>query len=197
MAFFAEFSARVQLGNLGMSKLQTELIYPATSLACAIAGAIFDLRDRRIPNYLTLPSILFGLLIHLFIGGWRGLGLSAAAGLIAGVIFLLFWLAGGMGAGDVKLITAVACIAGLSHITWLLILTALAGGVMAIGLALWSGKLKDTIMNLGALAVHHRFEGLKPHPHLNVGNARTLRLPYALAIAAGSAMTLCMTVVQR
>jgi prepilin peptidase CpaA len=52
-------------------------------------------------------------------------------------------------------------------------------------------------MNLGALAVHHRFEGMKPHPHLNVGNAQTLRLPYALAIAAGSAMTVCMTVVQR
>jgi prepilin peptidase CpaA len=113
------------------------------------------------------------------------------------VIFLIFWLGGGMGAGDVKLITAVACIAGLTHVAWLLILTALAGGVMAIGFALWRGRLKETIMNLGALAVHHRFEGMKPHPHLNVGNAQTLRLPYALAIAAGSAMTVCMTVVQR
>jgi prepilin peptidase CpaA len=92
---------------------------------------------------------------------------------------------------------AVACIAGLTHVAWLLILTALAGGVMAIGFALWRGRLKETIMNLGALAVHHRFEGMKPHPQLNVGNAQTLRLPYALAIAAGSAMTVCMTVVQR
>jgi prepilin peptidase CpaA len=180
-----------------MSKAHTDLLYPVTSLACAVAGGVFDLRDRRIPNLLTLPCILFGLLLHLFIDGWRGMGNSAAAGLIAGVIFLIFWLAGGMGAGDVKLITAVACLAGLSQVAWLLILTALAGGVMAIGLALWRGRLKDTIMNLGAIAVHHRFEGLKPHPSLNVGNARTLRLPYALAIAAGSAMTLCMTVVQR
>ena len=180
-----------------MSKLHAELLYPVTSLACALAGASTDLRDRRIPNLLTLPSILFGLLLHFFIDGWRGMGNSALAGLIAGVIFLIFWLAGGMGAGDVKLITAVACIAGLSHVVYLLILTALAGGVMAIGLALWRGRLKDTIMNMVALAVHHRFEGLKPHPHLNVGNKQTLRLPYALAIAAGSAMTVCMTVVQR
>ena len=199
LAFSAEGSEseKAKSGNLGMSKLHAELVYPVTSLACALAGAAFDLRDRRIPNLLTLPAILFGLLLHLFLGGWRGLGNSAAAGLIAFAIFLIFWLAGGMGAGDVKLITGVACIAGLSHVTWLLILTALAGGVMALGLALWRGRLKDTIMNLGALAVHHRFEGLKPHPHLNVTNARTLRLPYALAIAAGSALTLCMTVVRR
>jgi prepilin peptidase CpaA len=180
-----------------MSNPHADLVYPVASLACALAGAAFDLRDRRIPNLLTLPAILFGLLLHLFLNGWHGLGNSAAAGLIAGVIFLIFWLAGGMGAGDVKLITAVACIAGLNHVTWLLILTALAGGVMAIGLALWRGRLKDTLLNMIALAVHHRFEGLKPHPHLNVGNVKTLRLPYALAIAAGSALTLCMTVVQR
>jgi prepilin peptidase CpaA len=180
-----------------MSKLHAELLYPIVALACALAGAACDMRDRRIPNLLTLPCIAFGLLLHLFLNGWRGLGNSAAAGLIAGIIFLIFWLAGGMGAGDVKLIAAVACIAGLPHVLWLLILTALAGGVMAIGLALWRGRLKDTIMNMVALAVHHRFEGLKPHPHLNVTNKQTLRLPYALAIAAGSAMTLCMTVVQR
>jgi prepilin peptidase CpaA len=180
-----------------MSRLDAELIYPALSLAVSLAGAVTDLRNRRIPNWLTLPSIVLGLSLHLAFNGWRGLGQSAAAGLIAGVIFVIFWLAGGMGAGDVKLITAVASIAGLSQVAWLLALTAIAGGVMAVGLALWRGRLRETIMNMGALAVHHRFEGLKPHPHLNVGNVRTLRLPYALAIAAGCAMTVCMTMVRR
>ena len=45
---------------------------------------------------------------------------SLAAGLIGGVLFLIFYLAGGMGAGDVKLITAVGCMAGsqMSPICW-------------------------------------------------------------------------------
>lgn len=180
-----------------MSNFHTELLYVAAAFGVSFVGAGFDLRDRRIPNLLTLPGILAGLLLHLLTAGWHGAGQSAAAGGIAFVIFLLFWLAGGMGAGDVKLMTAVACVAGLAHVAWLLILTALAGGAMAVGLALWRGQLRETIMNVGAIAVHHRYEGLKPHPDLNVGNARTLRLPYALAIAAGSAMVLCMTVVQR
>jgi prepilin peptidase CpaA len=185
------------IGDLGMLKPNTELLFLIMAVACALLGAIFDIRSRRIPNFITLPGILIGLLLHLILGGWRQLGLAALACLICGAIFLVFWLAGGMGAGDVKLIAAVGCLAGISGVAYLLISTALAGGVMAIALALWRGRLKDTLLNMGALALHHRSEGLKPHPSLNVASAWTLRLPYGLAIAAGSAVTLCLLVVQR
>lgn len=180
-----------------MLKQNTELLFLILAVVCALLGAIFDIRSRRIPNFITLPGILIGLLLHWILGGWHQLGLAALACLICGAIFLVFWIAGGMGAGDVKLMAAVGCLAGISGVAYLLISTALAGGVMAIGLALWRGKLKDTILNMGALALHHRTEGLKPHPSLNVANAWTLRLPYGLAIAAGSAVTLCLLVVQR
>lgn len=175
----------------------TEWLYPAIALALALAGAVFDVRSRRIPNFLTLPGILFGLLLHLALGGWKQMAFAALAGLICGGLFLIFWLAGGMGAGDVKLMTAVAAIAGMPFVTYLLILTALAGGVMAIGLALWRGRLRETVRNVGALALHHRFEGLSPHPELNLANAGTLRLPYALAVVAGTATTLFLTALQR
>jgi len=105
-------------------------------------------------------------------------------------VFLAFYIAGGMGAGDVKLIMAVGCIAGFSHIAYLLVLTALSGGVMAIALALARGRLQQTLTNVGALASHHGHEGLQPHPELNLSNHETLRLPYALAIAGGSLLTL-------
>lgn len=180
-----------------MASPHNDYIYLATALACALVGAAFDVKSRRIPNFITLPSMLIGMAMHLALNGWRGLGLSLAAGLIAGVIFAIFWIAGGMGAGDVKLMTAVACLAGLPHVAWLLSLTALAGGVMAIGLAVVRGRLKETVLNVGAIAAHHRHEGLSPHPHLNVRNEWTLRLPYGLAIAAGTALSLCMTVVGR
>jgi prepilin peptidase CpaA len=128
--------------------------------------------------------------LHLAIGGWKQLVSSLAAGLICGVVFLVFYIAGGMGAGDVKLITAVGCIAGLPHVPYLLVLTALCGGAMAIVMALARGQLQQTIMNVGAIAAHHSQEGLQPHPDLNLSNQNTLRLPYALAIAGGSLLTL-------
>lgn len=95
-----------------------------------------------------------------------------------------------MGAGDVKLITAVGCLAGLPHVAPLLISTALAGGVMALGMAVLRGRAKETLLNVGALAIHHRFEGLTPHPLLNISNSQTLRLPYAVPIAAGCVIAL-------
>lgn len=180
-----------------MFKLTPEFVYPAAALVCATIGAIYDVRSRRVPNVLTLPAILFGLLLHFTLGGWRQLGSALAAGLICGLIFLVLYVAGGMGAGDVKLITAVGCIAGLPRTGYLLILTALAGGVMALGLVLYRGRFKETVSNIGALAVHHRHEGLAPHPELNIANTQALRLPYALAIAAGTALMFFVVVAQR
>jgi prepilin peptidase CpaA len=173
-----------------MTFLQPVLTYPATASACALVASVFDVKSRRIPNFITMPAFVFGLALHLVLGGWKQLLSAFAAGLICGVVFLLFYIAGGMGAGDVKLIMAVGCIAGLSHIAYLLVLTALCGGVMAIVLALARGKLQQTLMNVGEIASHHRQEGLQPHPDLNLSNAQTLRLPYALAIAGGSVLTL-------
>jgi prepilin peptidase CpaA len=144
-----------------------------------------------------MPGFLLGLMLHFTFGGWRQMLTAALAGIICGAVFLVFYIAGGMGAGDVKLISAVGCIAGLPYVACLLILTALAGGVMAVGLALLRGKLKETIGNVGALASHHTQQGLTPHPELNVLNQSTLRLPYGLAIAAGSVLSLCFMNAQR
>ena len=180
-----------------MMQIDQELVYPAAASVCSIIGSVFDVKSRRVPNLLTGPAVLFGLLLHLSLGGWHDLFNSAAAGLICGLVFLIFYLAGGMGAGDVKLIAAVGCLCGLHYIVFILALTGIAGGVMALGLALIRGRLKETFLNVVALISHHRSEGLTPHPEINVLNTTTLRLPYALAITAGCALTFYLQGVQR
>ena len=177
--------------------MKPEFAYTAIALICALTGAVYDIRSRRVPNALTGPALLFGLLAHFALGGVRGLGSAAAAALIAGALFLIFYLAGGMGAGDLKLMMAVAAIAGLPRVADLLVLTAIAGGVLAILVALSRGRLKATLLNVGALLVHHGTAGLRPHPDLNLLNSATLRLPYAVAIATGSALTLGLQAVAR
>lgn len=180
-----------------MIGFEKEFVYPAAATVVALIGAGTDIKSRRIPNYLTGPAILAGLLLHTSLDGFHGLWTSLAAGLICGGIFLVFYLAGGMGAGDVKLITAVGCIAGLNCAAYLLVATSLAGGVMGVVFAMMRGKLKQTMRNVGALASHHKEEGLTPHPDLNVLNADNLRLPYGVAIAAGSTITFYLLGIQR
>lgn len=174
-----------------MQGFSADIAYAVAAFAWAGWGAIFDVRTCRIPNWLTGSGILMGLLLHGYLGGWRSLGSAALAGLMAGIVFLIFYLGGGLGAGDVKLMVAVCCLAGLSGVASILFGTALIGGLLAIVLALLHHRLKETFVNLGRLIVYHSTSGLRPHPDLNLSNPRTLRLPYGLAIAAGAGSSLC------
>lgn len=172
--------------------INIETTYIAAALACASIGSKHDLQSRRIPNLLTGPAILCGLLLHLILGGPVQLGLSALAGLMAGGVFLVFFVAGGMGAGDVKLMTAVGCLAGTAFIKDIVVGTVLLGALMGVALALYRGQLRQMLTNVITLVQHHSAEGLKTHPELNVRNPTVLRLPYALPIAAGCLVTLLM-----
>ncbi len=173
-----------------MMQSPIDSIYLIAACLCAAVSAGFDIRSRRIPNFITGPAVLAGLLLHFTGDSWHGLVSSLAAGAICFAAFLLFHIAGGMGAGDVKLMAAVGCLAGLPHVTFLLVFTALSGGVMSVALALYRGRLRETLFNVGSLILHHKDAGLMPHPELNVKNDATLRLPYGVAIAAGCVITL-------
>ncbi len=173
-----------------MSPSQTEFTYLAGASAIALAASYFDVTSRRIPNFITVPAFLFGIFLHLVCGGWHQMLTSLASGMIGGALFLIFYLAGGMGAGDVKLMMAVGSTAGLAQVANVMVLTVLAGGVMALFLTVLRGRFQETMMNVGVLTAHHAHQGLQPHPDLNISNPKTLRLPYALAIAGGCILTL-------
>lgn len=179
-----------------MITLQWQLISMGGALLCAVIGSIHDLRERRIPNLLTGPAIVAGLVLHACVGHWSGLAYSALGGLIAGGIALVFFVAGGMGGGDVKLMTAIGCIAGIFSLHVLLISIAIAGGVFGIAVSIYFGRLRDTLTNVGTLLSHHSREGFKQHPDLNLGNPGTLRLPFALPIAAGCLVTFCSLILE-
>ena len=159
------------------------------ALACALLASVTDVKSRRIPNLLTGPAMLAGLSLHLAIGGWSGFANSFGALLLCGAAFMLIHLAGGMGAGDVKLIAAQGSLLGLSDVPALLAFTAICGGVAALVLAAKHGRLRATVLNAGTILAHHSRQGLVPHPELNVKNSTSLRLPYAIAIAGGTFLT--------
>ena len=85
------------------------------ALALAITAAIFDVQQRRIPNWLTYPGIIAGLLLRGFLFGWRGLGSAVEGFLLLGGIMFLFYVVRAMGAGDVKLMAAVGSFVGPTH----------------------------------------------------------------------------------
>ena len=58
-------------------KLSPDCMYLLLASLCASAGAVSDVRSRRIPNLLTGASVVLGLLLHLGVGGWRQMGMAA------------------------------------------------------------------------------------------------------------------------
>ena len=174
-----------------MAASAEHLLFAGIALLCAAIASVYDLRERRIPNRLTGSFLAAGLLLHFALGGWGGLRSAALAALTAGGLFLVFFIAGGMGAGDVKLMAAVGAITGLAPLQLVMLATVGAGAVFALALAGYHGQLRQTLRNVVELLLHHGRRGLRPHPEMNLANPKGLRLPFALPIAAGCLITLC------
>ncbi len=172
-------------------------VFAITAIGVGVIGATTDVRSRLIPNRLTGPAIIAGLLLHLVIGGWAECGRSLAALLLCGGAFLVFHFAGGMGAGDVKFVAAEASLLSLPSVAPLLLYTAICGGVLGLTVAISRGRLRQTLVNVVILTNHHSRHGLLPHPELNVTNGQTLRLPYGLAIASGTILTVIVPLLFR
>jgi prepilin peptidase CpaA len=77
-------------------------------------AAVTDLRTRKIPNKLTLPAFLLGILFQLWFHPYGDqtvvgslLNVAAAFALGFGTLFVL-WMVGGGGAGDTKMMGALS-----------------------------------------------------------------------------------------
>jgi prepilin peptidase CpaA len=139
------------------------------AMAAAAAGlflwaAASDVAMRRIPNRLTALLALVGMarLVVEFAGGagWQAqvLDLGTAAAVLA--VGAAGFAAGLVGGGDVKLAAAASLWLGAAGLATFIIVTALAGGVLAFGY-------------LALAAMPHRAGRAVP------------TLPYGVALAAG------------
>lgn len=155
---------------------------------CAVlAVATFtDVRSRRIPNWLVLPFLAAGLVVNAWVQGWHGFAQSLAGFAVGALIFGLLFCLGGMGMGDVKLCAAIGAWVGPSQLMIALVITGLAGGVMAIGWAACRGFLGSLFSGSADLLFGFKERGLRPHAELVLSNPRARKMPYAPAIALGT-----------
>jgi prepilin peptidase CpaA len=156
-----------------------------TLIVLAIA-TFTDVRNCRIPNWLVLPFLVAGVAISGWMHGWHGVGQSLL-GIGLGIIVLGFfcWM-GGMGMGDLKLVAAVGAWIGPAQLLVALVLTGIAGGIMALCWAIGGGFVGELFEGTGDLIFGLKKRGLRPHPELVLDNPLTRKMPYAPAIAIGT-----------
>jgi prepilin peptidase CpaA len=152
--------------------------------------AWWDLKTRRIPNYLTFGTALAGLAVQAALHGWSGLP-AGLLGLALGLGLLLpFYLLGGMGAGDVKALAALGAWLGPTQTLYLFIYMAMAGGIIALGVIiykeLWRNQLRQGWHGLlnWVLCQGHAW-GSRAVVPVDVKVSRTKGIPYGVAMALG------------
>ena len=160
-------------------------------VALVTAAAWSDLRTRRIPNWITVPGAALGVGLHAYYGGLHGaLASLAGAGLGLG-IFIALYMAGGMGAGDVKLFGAVGALVGPQALILVFVLTGLLGGIAAAALAASRGRLRETLERTGEVLLNWgRLSRQDARGGTPAAGPDPLRLPYGAVIAGGTLVSL-------
>lgn len=165
----------------------SELVLQIILIAVLLTAVVTDIRSYRIPNWLTMPAMVGGLLIHTLINGTSGLVVSLE-GLALGLgLFLILYLMGGMGAGDVKLMAAVGSFLGPRGVLYAAMLTGLLGGLYAVAATASCWGLRASVQQAVAMLTTLSFprEGTLP-----VTKRAPLRLRYALAISLGTLLSM-------
>jgi prepilin peptidase CpaA len=168
-------------------------------LATLLAGAVLsDLRSRRIPNRLVVAGIGLALAVHAVatITGSPALAgrswWAPLAGFSAGLALLMpLHLLHAMGAGDVKLMAMVGAFLGAPGTLVAALYTLAAGGLLSLVFMLGRGVSAQALANLRLLLADWMLRAgsgqqMRPAPL----QATAARLPYAVAIALGTAASL-------
>lgn len=116
-------------------------------LALVLAGisAVTDYRTGHIPNWITLPPLVIGPLLHGLVDGLEAALASVVAMLVCGAVPLLMFWRQGMHGGDTKLFIAIAALCGTLVGIESQLLAFVVGAIYAMGRMAWEGKLFSTL----------------------------------------------------
>jgi len=128
-------------------------LFWAGAVLLALAAGWTDLRSRRIPNWLTVPALLIGIVANTVVSGLSGLKASLLGAGLGLALLLPFVLLRSLGAGDWKLAGALGAFTGPARLIDLLLGSIAVAGVMAVALVIYKRRTRQTIRNIGHILI--------------------------------------------
>jgi prepilin peptidase CpaA len=168
-------------------------------LGLLLAAVATDLLTRRIPNALVVYGMLLGLSFHALApagqdivpGSESGLFEGLLGGLVGLALFLPLHALRTLGAGDVKLLAMAGIWLGAQAVLLAALWTLVAGGLLSLVWAVASGQWRHVVRNFKHMVFATAASALaRQRPAVARPVHPTGRLPYAVAIAAGSTFEL-------
>jgi prepilin peptidase CpaA len=160
-------------------------------IGASLVAAGCDLRTRRIPNALTLPLLVAGLIWAIWFGGLSGLAEAVGACILLALPYVLLFIFAHGGAGDAKLMGAIGAWLGLTQGVVVLCSVAIAGIVLAIAKAIAQRQAKIVLTSV-FVSVYTYMLSLTGYKTMRLASNRAdseqsdgLDIPYGVAIFAG------------
>lgn len=120
-------------------------------LVASVIASITDIWRFKVYNVLTLPLIISGPIFHAIYYGYAAATESLLGMLFGFGIFIVPYMLGGVGAGDVKFVGGLGSWLGLTAIATVTVIGCLATGVYAAVLIISQKQFKTTWINLKIL----------------------------------------------
>ncbi len=151
------------------------------AMLVGVAAVMDDLSRRHIANWIPAAALAGGFGWQIGMHGWSG-AVTAAAGTGVGfAVFLIFFLLGGMGGGDVKLMAGFGALLGPGQVLSAALWTGAVGGVLAAGTLGWKALRKWR----GRPPIESAHEPELSLTERDAARDREASIPYAPAIALG------------
>jgi prepilin peptidase CpaA len=147
------------------------------AILVGLAATIDDLARRQIANWIPAAALAGGFGWQIGQNGiWPGAGYALGGAAVGFTVFLIFYLMGGMGGGDVKLMAGFGALLGTSGVLWAALLTAMVGGGLAVGVlafraakrVVWPGKSTAASADAGQKVIGEK-ESIPYAPAITLG----------------------------
>jgi prepilin peptidase CpaA len=152
------------------------------AIVVGLAAVIDDLARRHIANWIPVAALAGGFGWQIGRSGWQG-AITALAGTVVGfAVFLIFYLLGGMGGGDVKLMAGFGALLGAERLLEAALWTAGVGGILAVAVLGWKALRRHIGQWMGRPLGS---QSMNPATLSSEEREREASIPYAPAIALG------------
>lgn len=167
-----------------MDTLANNIILASLLMICVAT----DLKERRIPNKVTVTAALLAIVINGLVSGAEGVEFSVTGAIVGGALMYFPYMFGGVGGGDLKMMAAVGAVTGVRIVCASFLFTAIAGGIIVVACSIFS-KVAGRSGKFETAACPSRSYHLLIDGSGGIMKEKSA-IPYACAIAAGTVAAL-------
>lgn len=161
------------------------MIFNALLVTVLAICLITDIKNRKIYNWVLLPSLCLAVILNVWLRGFNGISFSLVGFATGLAILIIPYLFGGIGAGDVKLLAFIGTLKGSIFVLNTAFYMAIFGGIIALAIIIYKNNIICFLKSFYKW-LFSSFIGVKYKLQINTSG----NYPYGTAIVCGALLCL-------